>query len=87
MTVWVFAALKKDADRWVRLNGLRPRDCRTFGDRSRPDGMTFLACDRVVVLGEIGRRAAAVINRVRLKVRHPPEVEYLPVPPSPHPAS
>lgn len=87
MTVWIYSGRKMDADTWARQQGLRPRDCRTFGDRSKwRDGMRYSLTDRIIVLGDISHFAEAVIARCRAKSAQPPAVEYLPLPETPAPA-
>lgn len=79
--IFAFAPTEAVADAWAREQGIRPRDVRAFGDRSRVDGWPFQPDDRVVILGEVDRRAEAVIQVKLRKTPAPaPTVERYPLP-------
>ena len=87
MTVFVYSARRQDAEDWARQQGLRPRDCLLFGNRSKWLGiLNFRPGDRIVVLGDIDRKCEAAITRGRTRAAHnAPDVERLPGPTTPPP--
>lgn len=74
--IYVFAPSQQQADEWFRGEGLRPREVRTFGNRSSClAGTRFRSADRVVVLGEVDHKVEAVLGLQLRKCVPPPPVE------------
>lgn len=68
--IYVYAESQAFADAWVRGQGIRPRDARTFGRFSRSlDGTRYCTGDRVVVLGQLSREVGIVLDRLLVKAR------------------
>ncbi len=80
MTVYVFAPAKEVADRWVREQGIDPRDALFCSGHQAPwGGIRFRDVDRVVILEPITRALDLVVRRLHhnsVVNRRPPIERY-----------
>lgn len=78
MSTYIFAQRQQDAQNWARERGIRPRDCHTFGTRSRWTAYRFTAEDDIVILGDLDRTWESVVRRSLAKCQQQPTVQRLP---------
>ncbi len=82
MTVYIHAPRIPDAEAWAREQRIPLRDVRAFGERTSAVGLMYRPGDRLVVLGNLSRRTALVVDVNNRKVGNLP-VERYPWPPDP----
>lgn len=82
--IYVHSRTERVADDWAREQGFRPRDYRTYGDRSwrSLEGRRYYADDRIIVVGDVSERIEDFIRRNLQKCPEPRPVPewYLAMP-------